>query len=74
MYIVVHHKACIAYKAERKSIQCAKTSKMLLEILQSFLVDGARFIRQEECPIITKAVVSEFPPKKVMPFCKAITF
>lgn len=41
---------------------------------QSFLVDGANFTEREEYPIIRKNMVPDYPPARVMPFCKAIAY
>lgn len=41
---------------------------------QAFLVQDAKFTKKEEYPIIRKDMVPTCPPKKVMPFSKAITY
>ncbi len=41
---------------------------------QSFLVDGANLTDGEEYPVIKEDMVPAFPPTKVMPFCKAVTY
>lgn len=41
---------------------------------QAFLVDGAYFTKIEEYPIIREDMVPNYPPTKIMPFHKAITY
>lgn len=41
---------------------------------QAFLVDGARLTENEEYPVIEDWMISKVPPKKIMPFAKAITY
>lgn len=41
---------------------------------QAFLVQGANFTKNEEYPIIKRDMVPNHPPRKIMPFSKAITY
>ena len=41
---------------------------------RAFLVRGADFTHKEEYPIIPSRMISKVPPKRIMPFSKAITF
>lgn len=41
---------------------------------QAYLVDGADFTKKEEYPIIREDMVPNYPPEKIMPFFKAITY
>ena len=41
---------------------------------QAFLVEGASFTENEEYPIIPDWMVSKIPPKKIMPFDKALNY
>lgn len=41
---------------------------------QAFLVDGANFTKNEEYPIIENWMIPELPPKKIMPFDKALNY
>jgi len=41
---------------------------------QAFLVDGANFTQNEEYPILEESMISSIPPRKIMPFSRAITY
>lgn len=41
---------------------------------QAFLVEGANFTKEEEYPIIPEWMVPKLPPKKIMPFDKALNY
>ena len=41
---------------------------------QAFRVKGAHFTEKEEYPVIPEAMIAKAPPKKIMPFSKAISF
>ena len=41
---------------------------------QAFLVEGANFTEIEEYPIIEDWMIPEVPPKKIMPFDKALKY
>ena len=41
---------------------------------QAFLVEGANFTKEEEYPILERWMISEIPPKKIMPFDKALNY
>lgn len=41
---------------------------------QSYLVDGAKFTKDEEYPILEKDIISQNIPQYIMPFDKAITY
>ncbi len=41
---------------------------------QAFLVEGANFTEKEEYPILESWMVSKVPPKKIMPFDKALNY
>ena len=49
-------------------------SNAVVDSFQAFLVEGAKFTAKEEYPIIREDMVPAEPPKKVLPFSKAITF
>ncbi len=48
--------------------------KNIEDSFQAFLVDGANFTKNEEYPIIEDWMIPNIPPKKIMPFDKAITY
>ena len=41
---------------------------------QAFLVEGADFTQEEEYPILERWMIPEVPPKKIMPFDKALNY
>ncbi len=41
---------------------------------QAFLVEGANFTKEEEYPILERWMIPEIPPKKIMPFDKALNY
>lgn len=41
---------------------------------QAFRVQGAHFTKNEEYPIIPETMIAKTPPKRIIPFNKAITF
>ena len=53
------------YKDENDTIE---------DSFQAFLVEGARFTDEEEYPIIENWMVPKTPPKKIMPFDKALNY
>lgn len=42
------------------------------DLFQAFLVEGANFTEIEEYPIIEDWMIPKVPPKKIMPFDKAL--
>ena len=48
--------------------------KDIRDSFQAFLVDGAEFTEQEEYPILREDMVPDTPPKKILPFSRAITY
>ena len=53
------------YKNENKEVE---------DSFQAFLVEGANFTKNEEYTIIEDWMISNVPPKKIMPFDKAINY
>ena len=49
-------------------------NKVVEDSFQAFLVEGAKFTRIEEYPIIEKWMISQKPPKHIMPFDKALNY
>lgn len=49
-------------------------NNIIEDSFQAFLVDGANFTNDEEYPIIEDWMIPENPPKKIMPFEKAINY
>ena len=41
---------------------------------QAFLVEGASFTKEEEYPVLESWMIPETPPKKIMPFDKALNY
>lgn len=41
---------------------------------QAFLVEWANFTKEEEYPILERWMIPEIPPKKIMPFDKALNY
>lgn len=41
---------------------------------QAFLVEGANFTKEEEYPILESWMIPDTPPKKIMPFDKALNY
>ena len=48
--------------------------KIVPDEFQAFLVDGAKFTKDEEYPILRRDMIPEIEPHAIMPFEKAITY
>ena len=53
---------------------CIRDNDAVEDSFQAFRVEGAFFTNTEEYPIIPLKMVATEPPKKIMPFNKALTF
>lgn len=53
------------YRDENNSVE---------DSFQAFLVEGANFTKEEEYPILERWMIPEIPPKKIMPFDKALNY
>ncbi len=49
-------------------------NEVVEDSFQAFLVEGANFTEIEEYPIIENWMIPEVPPKKIMPFDKALNY
>ena len=49
-------------------------NNMVEDSFQAFLVEGANFTKEEEYPILERWMIPEIPPKRIMPFDKALNF
>ena len=49
-------------------------NNMVEDSFQAFLVEGANFTKEEEYPILERWMIPEIPPKKIMPFDKALNY
>jgi len=50
------------------------SNSIVEDSFQAFLVEGASFTQKEEYPIIENQMIPEVPPKKIMPFDKALNY
>jgi hypothetical protein len=51
-----------------------KIDNSVEDSFQAFLVEGAEFTKNEEYPIIENRMIPTIPPKRIMPFSKAIHY
>ena len=49
-------------------------NNLVEDSFQAFLVEGANFTKEEEYPILERWMIPEIPPKKIMPFDKALNY
>lgn len=49
-------------------------NNLVEDSFQAFLVEGANFTKEEEYPVLERWMIPEIPPKKIMPFDKALSY
>ena len=49
-------------------------NNLVEDSFQAFLVEEANFTKEEEYPILERWMIPEIPPKKIMPFDKALNY
>ena len=49
-------------------------NNLVEDSFQAFLVVGANFTKEEEYPILERWMIPEIPPKRIMPFDKALNY